>query len=408
MKELIRRQFLQRIGMAAAMPVLSIPGRAEQSATYDVLVAGGRVIDPAQNLDSRLDVAISAGKIAQVAPGIPKNQAKQVVDADGLIVTPGLIDMHGHVFDSFVNVSIDADSVCLPRGVTTVVDCGSSGASTFPGFRKFIVARAKTRVYALLNISKIGLTVTNELYLDPSLIDPKAAIETIQKNRDVILGIKVRINGREDEVPHDLDALKKAREASDATGVPIMLHWTNEPKLLALLKAGDILVHPFNPPRSGPSLLGPDGKVYPQILELKQRGIYTDFAHGTHLLWATAEKATEQGWFPDTISTDIWTAHADPNGAVHDLPTTMTKFLYLGLPLPQIIEKVTANPAKILKMPDRIGSLRVGDPADVSILRLSEESVEMSDSTRELRIAKLRIRPIAAVRAGAVIPSKDS
>src|SRR5579872_878726 len=177
MKELIRRQFLQRIGMAAAMPVLSIPGRAEQSATYDVLVAGGRVIDPAQNLDSRLDVAISAGKIAQVAPGIPKNQAKQVVDADGLIVTPGLIDMHGHVFDSFVNVSIDADSVCLPRGVTTVVDCGSSGASTFPGFRKFIVARAKTRVYALLNISKIGLTVTNELYLDPSLIDPKAAIE---------------------------------------------------------------------------------------------------------------------------------------------------------------------------------------------------------------------------------------
>ena len=405
MRALIRREFLQAMGVVAAAPALSL--RAEQSNTYDVLISGGRLIDPAQKIDSRLDVAISGGKIAQIAPHLPKNQAKQVVDATDMIVTPGLIDMHGHVFDSFVTTSIDADAVCLPRAVTTVVDCGSSGASTFAGFRKHIIPRAKTRIYALLNISKIGLVVSNELYLDPALIDPKAAIETIEKNRDVILGIKVRINGRDAEVPHDIDVLRKAREASDATGVPIMLHWTNEPKLLALLKAGDILVHPFNPPRSGPNLLGPDGKVHPQILELKQRGIYTDFAHGTHLLWETAEKAAEQDWFPDTISTDIWTAHAGSNGLVHDLPFTMTKFLYLGLPLPQIIEKVTANPAKILKMPPDLGTLRIGTQADVSVLRLSEESVELYDSTREIRIAKLRVRPVAAVRAGTVVPSKE-
>jgi dihydroorotase len=404
--DLIRRQFLRRIGATAAVSP-SLFCSSTDTAGYDLLIAGGRVIDPAQSVDQPLDVAIADGKIAKVAANIPKSQARQVFDAAGKIVTPGLIDMHGHVFDSFVNVSIDADSVWLPKGVTTIFDCGSSGASTFPGFRKHIVSRARTRIYALLNISKIGLTVMNELYLEPTLIDPKAAIQTIEANRDVILGIKVRINGRDEEVPHDVDALKKAREASDATGVPIMMHWTNEPRLLAILKKGDILVHPFNPPKSGPSLLGPDGKVFPQILELKDRGIFTDFAHGNHLLWETAEKAAAQGWFPDTISTDIWTAHVGANGVVQDLVTTMSKFLYLGLPLNQAIEKVTVNPVKILKIPEKIGSLRVGDQADVSIIRVADGDYELLDSTRQKRVARKRIVPVAAVRAGSLVLSKE-
>ncbi len=314
------------------------------------------MIDPSQAIDGRFDVAIKSGKIAQVASGIPRSEARQVVDATGKIVTPGLIDMHGHVYDGVAALSIDPDVVGIPRGVTTIVDCGSSGATTFPGFRKFIVERAQTRVYALLNISKIGLVVLNELYIDPALIDPQAVIATIRDHHDVIKGIKIRITGHDADVPHDIEALKKAREASDETGVPIMMHWTNEPRLLAILKKGDILVHPFSPPASGPSLIGPDGKVLPQILELKDRGIFTDLGHGNHLKWETAEAAAQQGWYPDTISTDIHRAHVGPNGTVQDLVTTMTKFLYLGLPVDEVIVRVTSNPVRSLVLPEGIGA----------------------------------------------------
>jgi dihydroorotase len=347
-----------------------------------------------------MDVAIANGRVARVGVNIPKEQAREIFDAAGHVVTPGLIDMHGHVYDDGIPTSIDPDVVGIPRGVTTIVDCGSSGAFTFAGFRRYVIERAQTRVCALLNISAIGLVVTNELYIDAKLIDPKAAVKTIQANRDIILGVKVRINGRDEEVPHDIDALKKAREAADETDVPIMLHWTNEPRLLAILKKGDILVHPFNPPQSGPSLLGSDGKILPQILELKDRGIFTDFAHGAHLQWETAEKAAHQGWFPDTISTDIHRGHVGPNGTVIDLVTTMSKFLYLGLPLDQVIQRVTANPARILRFSEEIGSLEPGNVADISILRTEQRDIDLLDTLRQKRTGHTRIVPAATVRAG--------
>ena len=405
-----RRGFIQTVGAVAAIPnmlAVGAPQRGlaatiDQAGSCDLLIAGGRVIDPAQKISMVSDVAITNGKIAKVAPNISRNKAREVIDANGKLVTPGLIDMHGHVYDDGIPISIDPDIVGLPHGVTTIVDAGSSGANTFPGFRKYVIARAKTRVYALLNISTIGLVVANELYLDPAMINPKAAIKMIEDNRDLILGIKVRINGRDEEVPHDIDVLKKAREASDATGVPIMMHWTNEPRLLSILKKGDILAHPFNPPRAGPSCIGPDGKVLPQILELKQRGIYTDFSHGGHLLWETAEKAAQQGWFPDTISTDIHRAHVAPNGTVIDLITTMSKFLYLGLPLDQAIEKVTAAPMRILNFPETIGSLAPGVTADVSILNLESGDFELLDSTRQKRTGHQRFAAVTTIKGGKI------
>jgi dihydroorotase len=391
-----RKEFLRMGIAAAAAPSLAAPA----SGRYDLLITGGRVIDPARAVDGVFDVAIASGKIAQIGANLPHARAQKVFDAAGKIVTPGLIDIHGHVYDQVLPVSIDPDVVGIPKGVTTIVDAGSAGAATFAGFRKFIVERAHTRVYALLNISSIGLVVLNELYIDPKLIDPQAAIKTIQENRDVIVGIKVRINGRDEEVEHDVDALHKAREASDATGVPIMLHWTNHPRLLGILKKGDILVHPFNPERSGPNLLGGDSKVLPQILELKERGIFTDFAHGTHLQWDTAEKAAQQGWFPDSISTDIHRLHAGPNGTVFDLTTTISKFLYLGLPLERAIQCVTANPARMLSFPEKIGSLGVGNPADISILNLEQGTFDLLDSNRGKRTTSRRLAPVATVRAG--------
>jgi dihydroorotase len=406
---------IARLSAAAvtSLPFLNGFGQRASAAAvdgvmYDTLIAGGHVIDPASKTSATRDVAIANGKIARVEANISRSQARQVIDAAGKLVTPGLTDMHGHVYDQAIRISIDPDIVGIPKGVTTIVDCGSSGAGTFPGFRKYVIERAKTRVYALLNISTIGLVVANELYLDPAMIDSKAAIETIEENRDLILGIKVRINGRDEEVPHDMDVLKKAREASDATGVPIMMHWTNERRLLSMLKKGDILTHPFNPPRGGPNCLGPDGKVLPQILELKQRGIFTDFSHGGHLLWETAQKAADQGWFPDTISTDIHRAHVAPNGLVIDLLTTMTKFLYLGLPMDQVIEKVTTAPMRSLNFPEKIGALEPGTTADVSVLNVEDGSFDLYDSTRQKRTAKQRIFAAATFKAGKMYPTVRS
>jgi len=400
MEQILRRQFLQQAGAAVAAF-----GAPQRETSFDLLIAGGRVIDPARKIGALLDVGVANSRIAAVGANLPRHGARQVFDASGNIVTPGLIDIHGHVFDQFLPVSIDPDLIGIPKGVTTIVDAGSSGANTFPGFRKYVIERAATRVYALLNISIIGLVVQNELYLDPKMIDPDAAAKSIEQNRDTILGIKVRITGHDEDVPHDIEVLKKARQAADQTSLPIMLHWTNEPRLLAILKAGDILVHPFNPPRSGPNLLGPDGMVLPQIVELKDRGIFTDFAHGTHLQWEIAEKAARQGWFPDTISTDIHRAHAAPNGAVIDLPTTMTKFLHLGLTVNQAIEKVTANPTRILKFPEKIGTLEPGVVADVSVIQIQQGEFELLDSNRQQRTVHQRISPVATVRAGKLTPA---
>jgi dihydroorotase len=412
MPESTRRAFLGQLGAATLVPAFdgsfgsrpaAVASAAQAEPAYDLLIAGGRLIDPAQNVVALRDIAIAGGRIALIATNIPRAQARQVVDASGRLVTPGLIDIHGHVYDRGITISIDPDVVGVAKGVTTIVDGGSTGAGTFAGFRKYVIDRAATRVYALLNISTIGLVVSNEIYLDPRMVDPKAAVRTIEENRDVILGIKVRITGRDADVAHDIEVLKKTREASDAAGVPIMMHWTNEPRLLAMLKKGDVLTHPFNPERAGPSCIGPDGKVFPQILELKSRGIFTDFSHGGHLLWETAEKAAQQGWFPDTLSTDIHRAHVAPNGAVIDLVTTMSKFLYLGLPLDQAIEKVTSAPAGILKFPERIGTLEAGMTADVSVLGVEEGAFEFLDSTRQKRTGRQRIVAAATVKAGKLV-----
>jgi dihydroorotase len=396
-----RREFLSQLGAGALVLRQPATGGSQPPGTpYDVLIAGGRVIDPSQGLSAERDIGIAAGLIRALAPAIPRQQARRVFDARGKIVTPGLVDMHGHVFDSVLPISIDPDLVGIPKGVTTIVDGGSAGAATFPGFRKHIIQRAATRIYALLNISTIGLVVTNELYIDPVLIDPKAAVRTIEANRDLILGLKVRVLGSPETAARDLEIMTLAREAADATGIPIMIHWSNDPKVLGLLKKGDIVTHPFNPPRAGFSLLGDNNNILPQILELRDRGIFTDFAHGTHLQWTIAERAAALGWFPDTISTDIHRAHVFPNGVVGDLPMTLAKFMYLGMTLEESIARVTSGPARILKFPEAVGSLAPGAVADVAVFDLVEGDVELLDSTRAKRTGRQRLVPVATVRAG--------
>jgi dihydroorotase len=400
-----RRQFLGQLGAAALSARSSGFARPSGRAAYDLLIAGGRVVDPALGLAAVADVAITNGVIARVAPNLPRAEASQVFDARGRIVTPGLIDTHGHVFDGVASSSIDPDLVGLPRGVTTIVDAGSAGAQNFPGFRRHVIERAETRVYALLNVSIIGLTGPNETYVEPSWIDGRRATETINANQDRILGLKVRINGRHADLARDLEILEIGREVSDATGVPILMHWTNETSLLELLRRGDALIHPFNPPSPNSSnLVGGEGKeILPQILELKGRGIWTDFAHGNHLDWGVAETAAKAGWYPDAISTDIHRGHVAPNGVVHDLTTTMSKFVYLGLTVDQAIERVTTNPSRMLRFPERVGTLADGAVGDVTVLEVVEGSFEFVDTRRQTRTGRQMIRPVAAWKAGRAV-----
>lgn len=407
-----RREFLKQVGSAlAAAPVAAAalePASAQaQGSPYDLVIKGGRVVDPGQKLSAVRDVGIRAGRVEAIEADIPRTRARLVVDATGKLVTPGWIDMHVHVFDGIAAASIDADGAGVQRGVTTVVDGGSSGAITFPGFRKHIIERAQTSVYALLNISSIGFVVTNESYIDPKLIDPEAAIRVINANKDRILGIKVRIDGKEETAEQDVEILRRGRVASDATEVPILMHWARDPRLVSMLKAGDVITHPFNPPRAGPDLFGPDGTIMKQFLDLPARRITTDFSHGGHLLWATAEKAAKLGWYPDIISTDLHRAHIAPNGNVIDLATTMAKFMYLGLSFDQVLERVTTRPVAALKFGGaKIGTLAPGAVADVTICQVVDRPVQLLDSLKDTRTGKQAIEVVSTIKGGTVVARK--
>jgi dihydroorotase len=419
MSRTTRRTFLGQLGAAAAIvpTVGHLPsplrpdaaaaaqgaGATAGAASYDLLIQGGRVIDPAQKLSAVRDVAIAGGRIARIAENIPPAQARQVYDAKGKLVTPGLIDMHTHVYRYAINLAVDSDIVGFQNGVTTVLDCGSTGSGSFMGLRRYVMEGAQTRIFALLNISSIGLIVTNEIYLDPMMINPRAAIQMIQNNRDRLMGVKVRINGRHSDLAHDIDVLKAAREVADATGTRVMMHWTTEPELLNIMKAGDILTHPFNPASERDSnLFGADGKqadkVLPQILALKDRGIYTDGQLATtHHGWTISEKAAAQGWWPDSISTDI---SRTPDGQPASVLVPMSEFLHLGMPLDQVIAGATSTPATIMKFPEKVGTLEPGVTADVAVLDLEQGSFEYNDGARQMRTLKQRFVATATIKGG--------
>jgi dihydroorotase len=413
-----RRTFLGTLGAAAAaIPGLgtsmfvgadlsaasAAPGQA--AAAYDLLITGGRVIDPSQNLSAARDVAIANGKIAAIGENLPAARAKQVFDARGKIVTPGLINVHAHVYKHVYPISVDPDAVGLPAGVTTIVDAGSAGASTFPGLRKYIMDTSPVRIYAMLNISSIG-NFGNELYLSPTFqpINAKAAVGVINANKDKIVAIKVRINGDHAELAHDLEVLKRARQAADETGLPIMMHWTTDRELLALLKRGDILTHTFTTATARVDNIfgGPEqaARVLPQIVELKERGIWTEGQMvNSHHQWEVSEKAFAQGWVPDLLGTDMGAVGKDmPNGIL--LPWTMTQYLYLGLTPEQVIERVTLTPTKVFKFPEQVGTLQAGAPADVTIIDLQQGSFALLDQKGQQRTARQRFVPVAAVHGG--------
>lgn len=377
---------------------------------HDLIIRGARLIDPGQNIDDRRDVAFAGGKVAAVAPALA-DPATETIDAAGLILTPGLIDIHVHIYAGVSHYGIDPDPHCLAKGVTTAVDAGSSGASTFPGLRRYIIDVSATRLFAYLNISRIGMVTGSET--DPPLgeledmrnVHVPSAVRCTEANRDVILGIKVRLSdnlaaGGVNEMP----SLKLAREASAATGLPIMVHTPRStlglPAILKELRAGDVVTHCFHFRESG--ILHPSGDLLPEVREAVERGILFDVGHGFgSFSYDVARTALKQGFLPHTISSDLH--HYNINGPVFDLATTVSKFLHLGLSLPDALRKVTCTPAEVIKMGKELGTLAVGACGDAALFRLVEGSKPVADSAGKVETLRQWLEPVRVVRNGRLV-----
>jgi dihydroorotase len=375
-----------------------------------LLVKGGRVVDPSQGLSEERDVAILGSRIARVGRSIPEAEARHVLDARGKIVTPGLIDVHAHVYDGVAPLGIPADPNCIAKGVTTVLDAGSAGALTFPGLRQYVVEVANTRVYVLLNISVIGQSTYSpdnpygEL-LDLRYVNPKLAVRTIEKNRDVILGLKIRLS-RPITGSHDLEALRLAREAADAVRLPLMVHiggsYSPLKDILALLAKGDVVTHCFLGGEGG--IMDSRERVLPEVRRAVESGVHLDVGHGAgSFSFRVAEKALQQEVVPGTISTDLH--QYDVNGPVFDLATTLSKFLFLGLTLEDVIKRATTNPAQTFGFPQGLGTLREGTEADVAVFDLAEGNFEFVDSEGQKRIGHQKLVPVATVKSGHIYGS---
>lgn len=372
----------------------------------NLYITGGTVIDPASGLHARSDVRIDAGRIAAVAPDLTPEPGADVLDATDLLVVPGLVDLHVHVYRGVADLSVEADETCLGRGVTTAVDGGSAGANTFAGFRKLVAEPSRGRILAFLNISAMGQVDTHlgELH-DLRFADPERAIAVAAANRDLIVGFKVRVSemlaGR-----NGIAALERALEAGDATALPVMVHIGGTPfgleEVVDRLRPGDVVTHAFTGWRPG-GILDDDGRIVAGAREARKRGVRFDVGHGAgSFTWRVAEAALADGFRPDSISTDLHRFNiASP---VHDLATTMSKLLLLGVPVAEVIAMVTSAPAATLGMTGRVGSLDVGSEADVTVLRVEEGRFDLADSAGDVREARQRLVPVAVVRAGVRLP----
>jgi dihydroorotase len=373
-------------------------------ANYDLLVQGGTVIDPAQGIHDRRDVAFKGGMVAAVAPEIPTEQARETISAAGKFVTPGLIDAHVHIYEGVSHYGINPDKTCLARGATTVVDAGSAGADTFVGFRKYVIEASATRILAHVNISSMGMIAAEVGELDDiKWASVPKALATIERNRDLVLGVKVRLTRH--QIVGEAAGLKPlflAREAADAAGLPIMVHpqeaWAPSlDEILEVMRGGDVLTHTYHGLSHG--IFDDDGKIRRSVRAARDRGVIFDVGHGQgSFSWDICERALAQDFPPTTISSDLHKYNV--NGPVFDLATTVSKFLHLGLSLDDALAKATAVPARVVGMEGKIGTLAPGAHGDAVVFDLQEGRFEFRDSPGDVRIGNLKLEPVVVVKAG--------
>ena len=382
---------------SAAAGVPAPPQNAAEK--FDLLIEGGTVIDPSQNLNGPFDVAIKDGKILEVSKNIAKDRALKTVSAKDRIVTPGFIDMHAHCYDSVGN-GVNADRSCLSRGVTTIVDAGSAGYATFPNFRKYIINNSTTRIVALVHISPIGTIMYDGGLSNLSWLNPQLTAKMAMDNKPVVIGIKIQLS-KSISGANDLEALKRALQAAEIARLPLMVHiddpYSPLPDILKPLRKGDIFTHVYNNHTHG--VLDANGKIIPEVREARERGVIFDPAQGqTHFSFDVAEKCIQQGFLCETISTDLTMVTVERR--VFDLPTMVSKFLAIGVPLDKAVAMVTANPARVFDYGAQIGTLRPGSEADVSIFELRDGKFDFEDSDGVKRTGQKMLANKAVVRRG--------
>lgn len=391
-----RRRFLAVAAAASLGRLTRLP--ALHAAEYDLLIAGGRVIDPWRNFDRFADVAVAGGKIASVRSNIPRSSAATVIDAENRLVVPGFIDIHTHA----VREKGDA-ALCLGDGVTSLVDAGSRGSDGIDAAVE-VAKAAPNRMRLLINISRTGNDQQNGELRDVSKVDVAATRQAIERHRAYVVGIKVRVS---DFVAgsNDLRALTLAQSVAGPLGIPIMVHMGQSvsplPELLAVLKPGDIVTHTYSPPPNG--ILDGGGRLLPAVLDARARGVWFDVGNGLnkHLTWDVAQRATRSGFWPDTISTD-WVP-AGRTDQIFNLATVMSKFLLLGMPLTRVIACATANAARVMPAFRGLGTLAVGASADIAVMELQQGSFEFVDNDHRAKTGTQKLATVRVAYAGRVL-----
>jgi dihydroorotase len=411
MLKLSRRDFLissSALALAATTPAHGAMGPNDK---FDLVIKGGDVFDPSQTLRGKRDIGIRFGKIEAVEADIPAARAARVLNADGKLVTPGLVDLHCHVYPYGSAIGIPADELIPQQCTTTCVSAGDAGANNFAAFRRHIVAQTRTRLYAFVHIANIGLAgfPTAELYnIDFAQTD--AAAKAIAENSDMVLGAKVRMS--ENVIAkHGVEPLKRTIAACEQAGdgMKVMCHIGGVEtrqlmsQILDLLRPGDILTHCYS---GFPNIAGDftnivqDGKLLPAALAAKQRGVIFDIGHGGGSFdYTVAEAAIAQGTPPDTISSDIHVFSGNTPGMPY-LTWVMSKFMGLGFTLEQVVTMATINPAKVINRAPKLGTLQVGAPGDVAVMELVEGSVSFVDTRNNKRDGKAYLKPVQTVTAG--------
>lgn len=352
---------------------------------FDVLIKGGKVVDPGTGFFGEADVAIKNKAIAAVDRNIPESAAAQVIEANDRIVTPGLIDLHTHVFRGITFWGIDADAVGSRTGVTTWIDAGSAGAYTLPGFREFIVERAAVRIYSFLNIASIGLVGHNYELQNLAFSDPDLFVRMFKLYPDLVLGVKVRM-GAPTVGENRTKPLERAKQAARACGLPLMMHIATAPppieEVVPFLEEGDILTHCFT--GQDMRIVDDESEMLDTVRRAREGGLVFDVGHGSgSFVFSIAESLVEAGYAPDVISTDIH--QLSIGGPMFDLPTTLSKFLALGMQLPEVIRAATTRPAEVLGLDGQLGTLRPGAAGDVAIFEIKQGTFSFYDIEGNVR-----------------------
>ncbi len=383
----------------------------------DLLVKGGTLLDPSQGIYEKKDITISGGKVEEVSKKISEGNAQKVLDASGLIVTPGFVDLHAHVAFDVVRLCINPQVNCLMKGTTTVVDAGSCGELNFTPFKEYVINKSAARILAFLNIESLGMVEfvdspkwnsdqkwskflqspeTSKLFATP-----ENTKKIIQENRQDIVGIKW--------AHHTLELLKIARKTADEARCLVMAESRLLPTSLKYLKKGDIATHIFHfathrITKKHDGITEDGKKIHPEVFAAHKRGVVFDVGHGKgSFSWRVARLALKENLEPDTISTDLWSGNVC--GPVYDLPTTMAKFLHLGMNLEKVIEAVTSKPAAVLGRKDEFGTLKPGSPADLVVFKLEEKQSILVDSYGKSELGDLTIVPFHVIKDGKLVES---